>query len=228
MSSIGKACLLMVCLSGLSAGNASAAGIKTAESPTETIKSKVASPMKNSPEAKALLKQALKNTSALKTAHVEAILLAGQNRIPVHADLGIGTVDLTIERLDGITARHILVGEQEAFSTDGGKTWMPDEAHSGRTISMALTFVFTPTAALLGEEPITLVGPETKDGQESTHLRIEGGEGKSQVDIWVADAKDIGPVISRYQGVIGYNDMDLEASLEYTAFNEEVDIKIPG
>lgn len=179
-----------------------------------------------SAEAQNLLKTALNNTSTkLSSAHIEAELHTDKGLVPVEADAGKGTFEALIKRLDGKEAHHIIVGDKAVVSVDDGKTWQDDVEHSGQSMSVMLTFPFNPAAAALTKEPVSLVAEETIEGHKHTHLRVTTKD--KPVDVWVTDLANVGPVVSRYQGVIEATDVSFDADISYSEHNQAVDIKLP-
>lgn len=237
MSKLIHTCLSLLMISCLAACDSSETNseqtAQSAETTTKTETTSSAAPATESApppsaEAQALLKTALANTSSkISSTHIVAKLKTGKNEIPIEADAGKGTFEAMINRIDGKEAHHIVVGDKSVVSLDGDKTWKPDAEHAGQNMSVMLTFVFNPTAAALASKPVSVIGEDTLADGKATHLRVHEAKG-TPVDIWVSEVKGVGPVVSKYQGIVEATDVTLTADIEYTAHNEPVEIKLPS
>ena len=176
------------------------------------------------PAAKTLLQEALATSKTFNSFHASGTMNAGGQVSTLEADLGQGSISVIVHRPDGKTHHYIVIGKDAFASTDGDATWNADGTNAGGRISQMITLPVQMMADATDQGPVSIVGKETVDGVEATHLKVAA---ETPINIWVAEDATLGTYVKRVSTVIEATDATINTDVVFSNINKPVDIKRP-
>ncbi len=175
-------------------------------------------------EAKILLMEALTTMRSLKSYHAEAELQTPAGSARIAGDFGVGKVDFTIFRGDGLRTRHIVVGPEGRASSDDGKTWGPDNQQIGAAMSSVITAPLSSSMALADQGTISMDGTETVDGVRIQRVRVMT---PSPTTVWIEETPGMGKVVRKISLLVTSNDGQYDTTIRYSELNKPLEIGLP-
>ncbi len=176
------------------------------------------------PAAAATLKEALATSKTFKGFHASGTMTAGGQVSKLEADLGQGSISVNVDRPEVTPPHYIVVGMDAFATTAGGTRWGSETTNAGGRISQMITLPVQMMSEATDQGPVSVVGKETVDGVETTHLVVAAA---SPINIWVATEGALGTYVKRIRSVIEATDATIDNDVIFSKINESFDIKRP-